>query len=51
MMDFDVIDDGWQEEELDKMNEGKEGASLYRYPDSFVQLLWYMRACLLPSSF
>jgi hypothetical protein len=48
MMDFDVIDD-WQEE-LDKMNDGKEGA-LYRYPDSFVQLLGYMRACLLPSSF
>jgi hypothetical protein len=21
MMDFDVIDDGWQEEELDKMND------------------------------
>jgi hypothetical protein len=41
MMDFDVIDD-WQEE-LDKMNDGKEGA-LYRYPDSFVQLLGSIRA-------
>ena len=28
---------------LDNMNEGKEGAS-YVYPDSFVQLLGYMRA-------
>lgn len=42
MMDFDVID-GWQEEELDNMNAGKEGA-LYMYPESFVQLLGYMRA-------
>src|SRR5437764_10142005 len=25
------------------MNEGKEGAVAYRYPDSFVQLLGYMR--------
>ncbi len=41
MMDFDAID-GWQEEELDKMNDGKEGTSLYRYPDSFVQLLGCM---------
>jgi hypothetical protein len=41
MPDFDVID-GWHDE-LEKMNEGKEGA-LFRYPDSFVQLLGYMRA-------
>lgn len=41
MLDFDVID-GWQGE-LEKMNEGKEGAS-FRYPESFVQLLGYMRA-------
>jgi IS5 family transposase len=40
MMDFDVID-GWQEE-LEKMNDGKEGAQ-YKYPDSFVQFLGYMR--------
>ncbi len=30
-------------DELEKMNEGKEGAS-FRYPHSFVQLLGYMRA-------
>jgi IS5 family transposase len=41
MLDFDVID-GWHDE-LEKMNEGKEGAS-FRYPHSFVQLLGYMRA-------
>jgi hypothetical protein len=41
MMDFDVIN-GWKEE-LDNMNAGKEGA-LYMYPESFVQLLGYMRA-------
>jgi hypothetical protein len=41
MLDFDVID-GWQDE-LEKMNEGKEGAS-FRYPESFIQLLGYMRA-------
>jgi len=41
MVDFDVID-GW-EEELEKMNEGKVGEP-YHYPDSFVQLLGYMRA-------
>ena len=28
---------------LDGMNEGKEGAVAYKYPDSFVQLLGYMR--------
>ena len=33
---------GW-EEELEKMNEGKVGEP-YHYPESFVQLLGYMRA-------
>jgi hypothetical protein len=42
MMDFDVID-GWQEEELEIMNQGKIGEP-YHYPESFVQLLGYMRA-------
>jgi hypothetical protein len=41
VLDFDVIDN-WNNE-LDKMNDGKEG-TLYRYPESFVQLLGYMRA-------
>jgi hypothetical protein len=41
VLDFDIIDK-W-DNALDKMNDGKEGA-LYRYPDSFVQLLGYMRA-------
>lgn len=41
VLDFDVIKN-W-DNELDKINDGKEGA-LYRYPDSFVQLLGYMRA-------
>ena len=41
MLDFDVIDS--LDSELVKMNDGKEGAS-YRYPDSFIQLLGYMRA-------
>lgn len=41
VLDFDVIKN-W-DNELDKINEGKEGAS-YRYPNSFVQLLGYMRA-------
>jgi hypothetical protein len=41
IVDFDVID-GW-EEELEKMNKGKIGEP-YHYPDSFVQLLGYMRA-------
>ena len=40
VLDFDVIDN-WNNE-LDNMNEGKEGAS-YVYPNSFVQLLGYMR--------
>lgn len=41
MLDFDVVD-GW-EKELEKMNEGKVGEP-YHYPESFVQLLGYMRA-------
>lgn len=40
ILDFDV-NDNWYNE-LDNMNTGKEGAS-YRYPNSFVQLLGYMR--------
>jgi hypothetical protein len=36
VLDFDVIDI-WNDE-LNKMNDGKEGVS-YKYPDSFVQLL------------
>jgi hypothetical protein len=40
ILDFDVI--GNWNNELHRMNQGKEGAS-YRYPNSFVQLLGYMR--------
>lgn len=40
MLDFDVID-RW--EELEKMNDGKVGEP-YHYPESFIQLLGYMRA-------
>jgi hypothetical protein len=40
VLDFDVINN-WRNE-LNEMNHGKEGAA-YRYPDSFVQLLGYMR--------
>ena len=40
LLDFDVIDN-WHCD-LNGMNEGKEGAA-YRYPNSFVQLLGYMR--------
>jgi hypothetical protein len=40
VLDFDVIDDWYSK--LNGMNQGKEGAA-YRYPDSFVQLLGYMR--------
>jgi hypothetical protein len=50
MMDFDVIDDGWQEEELDKMNDGKEGASLYGYPDSFICPISRLYESILSSS-
>ena len=41
ILDFDVIDSWYTE--LDSMNNGKRGAQ-YRYPDSFIQLLGYMRA-------
>jgi hypothetical protein len=40
ILDFDVID-SWNSE-LKRMNNGKKGAQ-YDYPDSFVQLLGYMR--------
>jgi hypothetical protein len=50
VLDFDGIDN-WNNE-LDNMNEGKEGAS-YVYPNSFVQLLGYVKyhnlGHLLPS--
>jgi Transposase DDE domain len=41
-LDFDVLD-GWGDHELSQMNEGKVGEP-YDYPDSFMQLLGYMRA-------
>ena len=41
ILDFDIIN-SW-DSELDKMNDGKKGAA-YDYPDSFVQLLGYMKA-------
>lgn len=41
LLDFDVLD-GW-DNELSQMNEGKVGEPYY-YPDSFIQLLGYMRA-------
>ena len=41
LLDFDVIDE-W-DHELSQMNEGKVGEP-YDYPDSFMQLLGYMRA-------
>ena len=41
ILDFDVID-GWYGE-LEKMNDRKKGAA-YDYPDSFVQLLGYVKA-------
>lgn len=40
-MDFDVLD-GWDNESL-QMNQGKVGEP-YDHPDSFIQLLGYMRA-------
>jgi hypothetical protein len=40
ILDFDVIDSWYSE--LDRMNNGKRGAQ-YHYPDSFIQLLGYMR--------
>ena len=41
LLDFDVLDE-W-DYELSQMNEGKVGEP-YDYPDSFMQLLGYMRA-------
>ena len=41
ILDFDIID-GWYVE-LKRMNEGKKGA-VYDYPNSFVQLLGYVKA-------
>ena len=41
LLDFDVLD-GW-DNELVQMNHGKVGEP-YNYPDSFMQLLGYMRA-------
>src|ERR671923_1357241 len=40
ILDFDVIDSWYSE--LERMNNGKKGAQ-YHYPDSFIQLLGYMR--------
>lgn len=40
VLDFEIIDN-WSND-LYKMNRGKEGA-LYRYPESFILLLGYMR--------
>ena len=41
ILDFGIID-GWYDE-LGRMNQGKRGAA-YGYPDSFVQLLGYVKA-------
>ena len=41
ILDFGIID-GWYDE-LERMNQGKRGAA-YGYPDSFVQLLGYVKA-------
>ena len=41
LLDFDVLD-GW-DHELSQMNPGKVGEP-YCYPDSFIELLGYMRA-------
>ena len=41
LLDYDVLD-GW-DHELSQMNHGKVGEP-YNYPDSFIQLLGYMRA-------
>ena len=41
LLDFDVLD-GWYHE-LSQMNRGKVGEP-YDYPNSFIQLLGYMRA-------
>ena len=42
LLDFDVLD-GW-DHELSQMNLGKVGEPYNYYPDSFMQLLAYMRA-------
>ena len=48
ILDLDVID-SWHSELKKRMNNGKKGAQ-YDYPDSFVQLLGYMRVYFhLPS--
>ena len=41
ILDFGIID-GWYDE-LERMNQGKRDAA-YDYPDSFVQLLGYVKA-------
>ena len=41
LLDYDALD-GW-DHELSQMNHGKVGEP-YAYPDSFIQLLGYMRA-------
>jgi hypothetical protein len=43
LLDLDFVK-GW-EDELEAMNRGKEGA-LFRYPDSFIRLLLFMRVYL-----
>jgi hypothetical protein len=40
LLDFDILD-GW-DHELSQMNRGKVGEP-YDYPNSFIQLLGYMR--------
>jgi hypothetical protein len=49
MLDFDVIDDGWQEELLEKMNDGKKGAQ-YKYPNSFICPVSRLYESILSSS-
>lgn len=41
LLDFDLLDE-W-DNELSRMNQGKVGEPSY-YPESFIQLLGYMRA-------
>jgi hypothetical protein len=49
MMDFDVID-SWQEELLEKMNDGKEEGAQYKYPDSFICPVSRLYESILSSS-
>ena len=42
LLDFDIAFDNWHSN-LDGMNEGKEELFFTDIPDSFVQLLGYMR--------